>query len=91
MVPGGSFYMGTDRVWFAQDAEGPARAASVEPFVMDQFEVSNDRFAEFVEDTGYISEAHVFGWSFVHEKALSETVLDAISKSVQQVPWWLPV
>lgn len=50
-----------------------------------------DRFAEFVNATGYITEAERFGWSFVHEKALDEAVLQTITQAVQSVPWWLPV
>ena len=54
-------------------------------------QVSIDRFAEFVNATGYITEAERFGWSFVHEKAIAEAVLQTITQAVQSVPWWLPV
>lgn len=53
--------------------------------------MSIDRFAEFVNATGYITEAERFGWSFVHEKAIAEAVLQTITQAVQSVPWWLPV
>ena len=53
--------------------------------------MSNDRFAEFVKDTGFVSETERFGWSFVHEKAMDKKSVEEITRSVQQVPWWLPV
>ncbi|KAA0148191.1 hypothetical protein FNF29_06850 [Cafeteria roenbergensis] len=91
VVPGGRFGLGTDHIEFPLDAEGPARPVTVKPFVLDKYEVSIDRFAEFVNATGYITEAERFGWSFVHEKALDEAVLQTITQAVQSVPWWLPV
>jgi formylglycine-generating enzyme len=49
-VPGGSFAMGTD-VGFPEEA--PATQAEVGGFWMDQTEVTNAQFAEFVGATGY--------------------------------------
>ena len=44
-----------------------ARAHRVEldPFSIDAFTVSNDRFASFVDATGHRTDAERFGWSFV--------------------------
>lgn len=53
--------------------------------------MTNERFKEFVQATGYETEAESFGWSFVHELALSEAVSKSIDQAVAQVPWWLPV
>lgn len=39
IVPGGAFKLGTDEIVFPLDAEGPARPATVGPFVMDKYEV----------------------------------------------------
>ena len=41
------------------------REVSVDSFWVDRFAVSNEDFAEFVEATGYATEAERFGWSFV--------------------------
>jgi formylglycine-generating enzyme len=49
-VPGGSFTMGSDAAF---PEEAPAVAASVAGFWMDQTEVTNAQFAEFVAATGY--------------------------------------
>ncbi len=49
-VPGGSFTMGSDHAF---PEEGPAIAASAPGFWMDQTEVTNAQFAQFVAATGY--------------------------------------
>lgn len=53
-VPGGSFMMGAD---FTYAEEGPAHPAQVTGFWMDQGEVTNAQFAEFVAATGYVTLA----------------------------------
>jgi formylglycine-generating enzyme required for sulfatase activity len=49
-VPGGAFTMGANGQY---PEEGPAVAASVDGFWMDQTEVTNAQFAAFVAATGY--------------------------------------
>jgi sulfatase modifying factor 1 len=49
-VPGGAFTMGSDHAF---PEEAPAMAATVKGFWMDQTEVTNAQFAEFVAATGY--------------------------------------
>jgi len=90
-IPGGSYHAGTDKQWFDQDSEGPAHTVELPAFFFDKYEVSNERFREFVQATHYKTEAEVFGWSFVHELALSEAVSKSIDQAVASVPWWLPV
>jgi sulfatase modifying factor 1 len=53
-VPGGSFTMGAD---FTYQEEGPAHPQEVGGFWMDQGEVTNAQFAEFVNATGYLTLA----------------------------------
>jgi len=53
-VPGGTFLMGSDE-HYAE--EGPVREATVGAFWIDETEVTNARFAEFVEATGYVTVA----------------------------------
>ena len=50
-VRGGLFTMGTDLPIFVADGEAPAHRVQVSSFMMDKFEVSNAKFAEFVADT----------------------------------------
>lgn len=53
-IAGGEFTMGSDE--FYPD-EGPIRRAAVAGFWIDPLTVTNERFAEFVDATGYVTEA----------------------------------
>ena len=55
-VPPGVFLMGSDSK-LAQPNERPAHAVSMPGFWMDVTHVSNDQFAEFVRQTGYVTTA----------------------------------
>ena len=55
-VPGGVFRMGSDHK-LAQANERPAHAVRVKGFWMDATHVTNDQFAEFVRQTGYVTTA----------------------------------
>jgi len=96
-LEGGTFMMGiipddeADGTIFVADQEGPARNVSVAAFGLGAFEVSNRRFAEFVRQTRYVTEAEKFGWSFGVEAFLSEEVQQQITTQVDSAPWWLPV
>lgn len=64
-IPGGKFTMGTDEPYFPADGEGPARPVELDGFLLDETEVSNAAFKEFVDATGFKTEAESFGNSFV--------------------------
>ncbi len=53
-LAGGVFQMGEAN---AYREYRPVREARVEAFAIDRTEVSNARFAEFVEATGYVTQA----------------------------------
>jgi sulfatase modifying factor 1 len=53
-LPGGEFVMGSD-VHYPE--ERPAHRVSVDAFAIDRYPVTNDRFAAFVADTGYVTVA----------------------------------
>ncbi|MFC5449219.1 formylglycine-generating enzyme family protein [Paenibacillus aestuarii] len=90
-VQGGEFLMGTDdQEGFPSDGEGPVRSVSVAPFYIDPCAVTNLQFKEFVEATGYVTEAENFGWSFVFHLFVPETGVKILG-STQQTPWWLAV
>lgn len=55
-VPGGEFAMGTDEKE-AYSAERPAHRVKVDGFWMDETEVTNEQFAQFVEATKYVTIA----------------------------------
>ena len=47
------FTMGTNDPIFKSDGEAPARQIHLDPFCIDQTEVSNLQFYEFVQDSNY--------------------------------------
>ncbi|MBC2665703.1 formylglycine-generating enzyme family protein [Novosphingobium flavum] len=55
-IPGGAFAMGSDRFY---PEEAPVRRVSVASFWIDKTPVTNEQFAAFVADTGYVSFAEV--------------------------------
>lgn len=91
-VPGGRFLMGTDdKDGFPSDGEGPIREVTLSPFYMDECTVTNAEFQSFVADTGYVTEAEGFGWSFVFYQFLSPETAKNVTQQVQQTPWWVVV
>lgn len=58
-------FVGTDFPHHMADGEGPRRPIKVNSFALETFPVTNVRFASFVEATGYITQAEVFGWAAV--------------------------
>ena len=84
--------MGTSEPIIPVDGEGPAREVTLKPFYIDVHEVSNQDFKDFVEETGYQTEAEVFGNSFVLDLLIKEQkVRDSLTLSVAGSPWWVPV
>ncbi|MDV9171935.1 formylglycine-generating enzyme family protein [Streptomyces sp. W16] len=91
-LPGGEFRMGDAfDEGYPEDAEGPVRTVTVEPFRIDATAVSNARFAHFVDDTGYVTEAERYGSSFVFHLLLHPRARDAVFGQVEAAPWWLGV
>jgi formylglycine-generating enzyme required for sulfatase activity len=92
-LPGGEFLMGTDYVdGFAADGERPVRKVSVRPFLIDPVTVTNEHFAEFVDATGYKTEAENFGWSFVFWSHIPEDRFRSlVADTVAAAPWWCQV
>lgn len=93
LIQSGTFEMGSDKPLFVTDFEGPIRNATVEePFYLDKYEVSNKLFSEFVEKTGYKTEAEVFGDSFMFEMFIPEKDRGKYEDvRAVQAPWWVKV
>jgi formylglycine-generating enzyme required for sulfatase activity len=90
-VPAGSFLMGTETdEGFPADGEGPVREVYTDAYHIDAHHVTNAEFADFVEDTGYETDAERFGWSFVFYKFLSKMKARG-AQYAQQTPWWAAV
>jgi serine/threonine protein kinase len=60
-VPGGKFIMGWDH---GSDYEKPAHDVSVEPFFIDENEVTNFRYAQFVNQTNHQAPKHWQGGTY---------------------------
>ena len=90
-VPAGSFAMG-DALGDGNpaDAEGPVRDVALPGFTIDATAVTVAAFAEFVEVTGYRTEAETFGYSAVFHLVVAAADEDLIGRP-SQTPWWLGV
>src|SRR5690554_4086867 len=85
----GSFLMGTDdEDGFPADGEGPVREVELDPFFIDATPVTNAQFAEFVEATGYQTEAERFGWSFVFHLFLPPRIAKQSRQGAAGALWW---
>src|SRR5690625_4437092 len=72
-LSGGEFSMGTNgKEGFKEDGEGPVRKVKVDPFSIDRYTVTNKEFYDFIQDTGYVTDAEKYGWSFVFHLLISE-------------------
>ena len=71
-LEGGTFRIGSD---FSADADArPAHDVSVDPFYIDEHEVTNRQFARFVDGTGYRTMAEQRGWSLVFDRRQQQWV-----------------
>lgn len=92
-IPGAEFLMGSDAPdAIPADGERPVRTVAVSPFLVDSTTVTNRQFASFARDTGFVTDAERFGWSFVFHTFVDESrgkhVMDA---RVPGAPWWRAV
>lgn len=85
-IPGGTALIGTDRPYFRDDGEGPLRRKRVSAFTMDRTTVTNARFAEFTDATGYKTDAERLGDSLVFQGLLPKGTPP--SRAVAEAPWW---
>ena len=85
-IPGGQALVGTNAPVIRDDRESPLRLKKLRPFRMMETAVTNAMFAEFIDDTGFLTEAERFGWSFVFHHNVSDQI--AASQAVQGVEWW---
>jgi formylglycine-generating enzyme required for sulfatase activity len=91
LLPGGEFLMGTDDAeGFPGDGEGPVRPVRLDAFRIDAHAVSNDRFAAFASETGYVTDAERIGWSYVFA-GFASGELRRTSPRPAGTPWWCGV
>ena len=94
LLPGGTFTMGTNDPGYVNegDGESPARAVTIKPFWISKTTITNRQFKQFIDATGYKTEADLFGWGFVFGALLSPKQLR--SSGTHPVPgltWWYKV
>lgn len=85
-IPGGVGYVGTDEPIFSLDEESPYRRVKLRPFRIDQCAVTNARFAQFVKETKYKTEAERLNNSFVFYGLLEDQTIRG--NAVAAAPWW---
>ncbi|MGH3352335.1 MAG: formylglycine-generating enzyme family protein, partial [Nocardioides sp.] len=87
-IPGGRFLMG-DNLGDGSPADGevPVHDVHVDPFVIDATTVTNAAFSEFVDATGYVTEAESYGFSAVFHLALAAQDSDVLG-AAPGTPWW---
>jgi formylglycine-generating enzyme required for sulfatase activity len=84
--------MGTNNALaYPADGEGPKRIVELDEFWIDETAVTNQSFAQFVDATGYITEAELTGWSFVPAFLLSEQDEQYLVGQSGDTPWWVGV
>jgi formylglycine-generating enzyme len=74
LIPGGQFLMGSE-------TEPPVHRVQIPAFHIDVTCVTNEQFSEFVNATGYETDAEQIGWGFVFAGHLSAT------QQAKQVRW----
>ena len=93
-VPGGRALVGSKRPVHDGDGESPSRTVGIAAFRIDPHAVTNERFARFVAQTGYRTDAERLGWSLVfapHFEANGQPGSDVERLRVPDLPWWLRV
>lgn len=89
-LSGGTFTMGTAAPdGFPADGEGPVHRVALSPFALDAHPVTNERFAQFVAETGHRTDAEHFGWSFVFAGLLPDGFPP--TRGVAAATWWRQV
>jgi len=85
-VPGGRAIVGTSRPVIVEDAESPVSVKKVKAFLIGETAVTNAQFAAFIEDTGHVTEAERFGWSFVFWAQVANRF--GPTEGVAGIEWW---
>lgn len=92
LIPSGQYTIGTNEPFFHSDREGPERTINIDSFYLDLYEVSNEKFKEFVDSTSYKTEAEKFNDSFIFQGLLSDELKEEYKDfRVVRAPWWYKV
>src|SRR5262245_28318946 len=89
-IPRGSFRMGSEDRWtYPGDGETPVHRVEISAFAIAPTTVTNAQYAEFVDATGHVTDAHRYGWSFVFAGFLPDDF--EATRAVANAPWWRQV
>ncbi|WP_256377713.1 formylglycine-generating enzyme family protein [Neorhizobium sp. NCHU2750] len=88
-VKGGATFVGTSEPVLPMDGEGPRRAITLDDFYLEAEAVTVARFAEFVESTGYVTEAETFGCSAVFSGLLPDAA--RATHNIAGTPRWMQI
>ena len=86
-VPAGEFVMGTEELG---DDERPVHRVYLDDFWIDRYEVTNERFARFVAETGYQTDAERRGRGWVWMGSDGSTELTPGWEEVEGADWRHP-
>ncbi len=88
LIPSGIPITGTVRPLMPDDGEElrKGKAKPLREFRIGETTVTNAQFQEFVEDTGYVTEAERIGWSFVFWLNVPKGVDSPLG--VEGTEWW---
>lgn len=90
--------MGTDEPGIPQDGEGPQRKVWLDPFYIEEHEVTNQQFQHFTNQTGYITEVtHTHTLTYrvliqintITNNQLQESVVCVCRQSILETPLFL--
>jgi formylglycine-generating enzyme required for sulfatase activity len=83
--------MGSPDRRFPGDGEGPVRTVRLSPFAIAAHAVTNAQFGDFVRETGYVTDAERFNWSYVFHSLVRPAVKRRVARVPAETPWWYPV
>lgn len=90
-IPDGRYKIGaTKHQGFLADKEGPAVEIEMKGFWIGQTPVTNAQFLDFIEATGYKTDAESLGWSYCFGYFLESRVKQS-SKPLSNAGWWYQV
>ncbi|NRB04469.1 MAG: formylglycine-generating enzyme family protein [Rhodobacteraceae bacterium] len=85
-IPAGPALRGTATEHIPDDGEGPLKKLRHKAFRMAETTVTNAEFQEFIDATGYVTEAEKFGWSFVFWSEVPDEIKE--TQGVMGIEWW---
>ena len=93
-IPAGTFTTGTtanDPDVILADGEAIRETVTIETFLLSKYPVTNAEFQQFIDQTGYVTEAEQFGWSYVFHLFVHDKIEPDVIGIPAGTPWWRAV